>query len=424
MLRTAMLSSRLNSRTSQSMPRFDLAHLSPEAQLLVLLARTSANGTLQVEIQDRLRDGVDWNLLWQLARTHGVAPLVYRMLLSHGRGAVPIETMETFRRHVQSWAMVSQLLIDELASLVEDFAAHGLGVVPLSGPTAALMAYGDLALRECRDLDFIVRKDSLVQVRRLLWSCGYHLVGQYGAPDGDQLEPSYSFVKKNGMFRVNLESAMAGRHVACDLDRHEFWQALKPMRIGQRTISTLGVEELLIGLCVRGSIRLWEDLRSVCDVAELVYRRRAIDWSRVLFLSREWRCRRLFLMGLATGHTLFDTPLPPLVQMAIAADPDIPHLARKMPKQLLRVRQDGIGPADAEAFYLTLKDTWKEQCTYAFGLCHADHPVARKPPAWVRFHGRLNLMRRLFHPVRRVEAWCACLQGLGKSFVRWLEISG
>ena len=63
MLRTVMLSSGLRSRTPQSVLGFDLAHLSLEGQLLVLLARTSANGTLQIEIQDRLRDRVDWDLL-------------------------------------------------------------------------------------------------------------------------------------------------------------------------------------------------------------------------------------------------------------------------------------------------------------------------------------------------------------------------
>jgi hypothetical protein len=422
MLRTAMAPFRRESQTPQSRLRFDLAHLSPEAQLLVLLARTSANGTLQVEIQDRLRDRVDWNLLWQLARTQSVAPLVYRMLLSYGRGVVPTETMETFRRHVQARAMLSQLLTDELATLVESFAANGLGVAPLSGPTLALMAYGDLALRECADLDFIVRHDSRVQVRRLLWSRGYHLTE--GGPYADeQQESSNCFVKKNGMFRVNLHSTMARPFLGIDLERQQFWNSLKPVKIGQRTIMTLGQEELLIMLCMHGARYVWEDLRSVCDVAELVRRRRGIDWSRVLFVSREWRCRRLFLMGLATAYTLFDTPLPRLVQIAIEADPDIPHLARRMPEQLLRVREDGIEVADAEAFYLTLKDTWKEQCTYALTLCHAGHPVTGKSPAWFRLSGQLNLMYRLFHPVRRVEAWCAGLQGVGKSLARWLEIS-
>src|SRR5690349_16557967 len=39
------------STTIQPLFQFNLSHLLAEAQLLVLLARTSANGTLQVEIQ-------------------------------------------------------------------------------------------------------------------------------------------------------------------------------------------------------------------------------------------------------------------------------------------------------------------------------------------------------------------------------------
>jgi hypothetical protein len=424
MLRTMMLPAGVGSRTARSGLRFDLAHLSPEAQLLVLLARTSANGTLQVEIQDRLRDRLDWSRLFQLAQTHGVAPLVYRMLMSYGRGVVPSVTMERFRRDAQSDSMINGLLADELITLLEAFAAKGIGVIPFQGPTLALLAYGDLGLRECMDLDFVVSQDSISQVRRLLWSHGYQLVGQSGSHGDEDQESFASFVKKNGMFRVNFQSAVVRGLFTFNLDRQEFWQSLKPVRIGQRTIMTLGTEELLIVLCVRGSTRVWEDLKSICDVAELLRRRRAVDWSRVVFLSREWRCHRLLLMGLAITHTLFDAPLPGSIRTAIAADPEVPDLAKRMPEQLLRVGQEGVGAADAEALHLTLKDSWTQQWAYACLLCHADLPAAMKSPAWFRFHGTLTLLDRLFYPVHHAVAWCTRVLSVRKSLAKWLENPG
>jgi putative nucleotidyltransferase-like protein len=424
MFRTVMLPSGIGSRSSPSGFQFDLGHLSPEGQLLVLLARTSANGTLQVEIQDRLRDRVDWDLLLQLAQTHGVAPLVYRMLMSYGRGFVPSRAMETFRRHVQMTSIVNTLLADELITLMEVFTAKGIGAIPLHGPTLALIAYGDLALRECTDLDLIVSQDSISQARRLLWSRGYQLIGAGGLHTDEQQESAYSFVKKNGMFRVNLQSAVARGLLAFNLDRQELWQGLKPVRTGQRTIMAMGAEELLIVLCVYGSTHVWKDLRLICDVAELVRRRRGLDWSRVVFLSREWRCRRLLLMGLAMAHTLLDTPLPASIRAAIAADPDIPDLAKRMPERFLRVGQEGAGSTDAEAFYLTLQDGWTRQCAFAVALCRTELPAAMKSPDWFRFHGRLHLMYRFLHPVHRATAYCAHLLGVKKLLAKRLETPG
>jgi hypothetical protein len=332
--------------------------------------------------------------------------------------------METFRRQVQTTSIVNTLLADELITLMEGFTAKGIGAIPLHGPTVALIAYGELALRECPDLDFIVSQDSITEARRLLWSRGYQLVGSGVLHTDEQQESPYSFVNKNGMFRVNLQSAVGRGLLAFDLDRQELWQGLKPVRTGQRTIMALGAEELLIVLCVHGSIHVWKDLKSICDVAELVRRRRAIDWSRVVFLSRAWRCRRLLLMGLAMAHTLFDTPVPPSIRAAIAADPDVADLAKRMPEQLLREGQEGAGTTDAEAFYLTLQDGWTRQCAFAAALCRTELPAVMKSRDWFRFHGRLHLMYWLLHPVHRATAYSAHLLGVKKLLAKRLETPG
>lgn len=424
MLHTMILPSGLRSRTTRSEIRFDLSHLTPEAQLLVLLARTSVNGTLQVEILDRLRDRVDWVLVWHLARVNGVASLVYRTLASHGRGIVPKDTMEAFRRHVQANVILSGLLTDELIALVDAFEAKGIRVIPFKGPTLAVTAYGDVALRECIDLDLIVGQSSIPQAQQLLWSRGYQLVSRATGDGDEQDEAVHSFVKRNGMLRVDLRWVMARRLFAFRLDREQFWNQLKPVRLGQRTVMALGPEDLLIVLCLHGSKHAWEDLKWVCDVAELVRRRRAMDWSRVLYSSYEWGCRRVLLMGLAMAHTLFDTPLPRSIQEAITADPDIRDLAKRMPRRLLKTGQEGVEEADVEALYLTLKDSWVERWKYGLTLCHAEVSVITKSPHWFRFHGRLNILYHLFHPFHRLAAWCARLLGVKKVLVKWLEIPG
>ena len=187
---------------------------------------------------------------------------------------------------------------------------------------------------------------------------------------------------------------------------------------------SLGPEELLIVLCMQGSKHVWEDLKWLCDVAELVRRRHAMDWSRLFFLAHEWGCRRLLLMGLATAHILFDIPLPRLIQDALLADPDIHNLAKRMPKRLLRTEQEGAGEADAESFYLTLKDSWIDQWAYALTLCRGDVPPATEPPSWFQFRGRLTMLYHLIRPFHQAGEWCARFPRRKKAFGNRLEIPG
>jgi hypothetical protein len=412
------------SHTIRPLFQFNLSHLLAEAQLLVLLARTSANGTLQVEIQDRLRDRVDWTLLWHLAESHGVAPLVYRALLTYGADSVPRDAFEMFRRHAQANAMVSSLLTGELVTLVDACLAKGIRVIPFNGPTLAIAAYGDLTLRECIDLDLIVEQSSIIQARQLLWSHGYQLAEKSAAGGDIPDEACHSFVRRNGTFRVNLQWAMNRRLFSFRLDREQFWKQLKPVRLGQQTIMALAPEELLIVLCANGSKHAWQDLKSICDVSELLRRRRTIDWSRVLFLSHTLRCRRMLLMGLALAHTLFDTPLPRGIQHAVMADRDIPDLAKAMPGRLLKSGTAGIDDKDAEALYLTLKDSWIEQSKCALAVCHAELPIVNKSLPWFRLQARLNILYRLFHPLHRAAVWCLPFLRVRKLIFKWLVAPG
>ena len=424
MLHPMTFPSRLHPRKTRSVMRFDFTHLAPEAQLLVLLARTSINGTFQVEIQDRLRDRVDWHRMWQHARANGVASLVYRTLASHGRGAVPKDMLEGFQRHAQATAILCRLLADELLALVGALTAKGIRAVPFGGPTLALAAYGDLALRESTSLDLILEHTSIPQAHQLLWSRGYQLVRQLAVDGNEKDDASSCFVKKNGMFRVVLRSVAAGRLFPSCLDREQSWNDLKPVRLGQSTILALGHEELLLTLCVHGLQHAWGDLRSVCDVAELIRRRRAMDWSRLLYLSRQRRCRRILLLGLATAHSLFDVPLPRAVQDAVTADSDVQDLAKRMPARLLRKEQEGVEEADVEALCLTLKDSWVEHWKYGLILSCAGGPAVTRSPRWFRFQARLNMLCYLLHPVHRAMAWCAHFLKVKKVRVKWLEIPG
>ena len=189
------------------------------------------------------------------------------------------------------------------------------------------------------------------------------------------------------------------------------------------SVQGLCPEDLLILLCVHGSKHAWEQLKWVCDVAELVRRRPALDWSRVLFQSNEWHCRRMVLLGLAMAHSLFDTVLPRMVLHEIQTDADIPGLIRRMPKQLLKHPGDGIDEDCADALYLMIKDSSWEQWKLGVVLCRAEADVITRLLPWFQFQRKLRVLAACLKPLHQVMAKWILSVRMREMIVRWLHNS-
>ncbi|MBI4001092.1 MAG: nucleotidyltransferase family protein [Nitrospira defluvii] len=404
-------------------PSEGLSHLRPEGRLLVLCARTVINEFIRVEVTDLVGEPLDWDLVWHLAKTNGVVPLVYQNLVKICPSVIPSGTHEALRRHIQANALLNTLLAKELVTVLEALAAKGIRAIPFKGVTLAQTAYGDFSLRECADLDLIVDQSSIPLARQVLWSQGYQLTSKDERSQCESDEPYNFFQKKNGIVAVDLQWVMARQHFAFRLDRGVFWTRLKPVHLPGKSILGLCPEDLLILLCVHGSKHGWEQLKWVCDVAELIHRRKTLDWSRVLFQAGEWGCRRMVLLGLAVAANLFDIRVPKAVLQEIQSDPDIPTCVRHMPKELLKNPQEGIEEERAEALYFTLKDSWREKWKFGVSLCRAESPVITEPLPWFRLQSRLHMLYRCVKPLHRLALRCLPSMHVRKAVVRWLHSS-
>ncbi|GAB1723484.1 MAG: hypothetical protein GDA65_19200 [Nitrospira sp. CR1.1] len=400
-----------------------LSLMSSEGRLLVLCARTAVSEFVRVEIADLVCHGMNWDVVWELSKTHGVAPLVYRNLAMICPAAMPSMIHEAYRRHNQANALLNTLLSKELVTLLDALAAKGITAIPFKGVTLAQVAYGDLSLRECADIDLIVEQEAIPQARKILWSQGYQLTSQDEGADDESAEPYHFFQKRNGIVAVDLQWVMARRHFGFRLDRSVFWSRLKPINLPTKSVQGLCPEDLLILLCVHGSKHAWEQLKWICDVAELVRRRPTLDWSRVLFQSNEWHCRRMVLLGLAMAQSLFDTVLPRTVLHEIQADVDIPVLVRRMPKQLLKNPSHGIDEDCADALYVTIKDFSWEQWKLGVTLCRAEADVITRPLPWFRFQRKLRMLAACLRPLHRVIAKGILSVRMRGRIVRWLQSS-
>ncbi len=196
----------------------------------------------------------------------------------------------------------------------------------------------------------------------------------------DDEGPYHVFIKKRTLFRVDLQWVMAHEHFTFQMDRPEFWAQRMPVRLGNKMVQGLAPEELLLLLCVHGSKHAWEQLKWVCDVAELLGSHPDLDWERIFSHASTWGCRRLLYIGLALAQLVLDAPLPEGVRARYSDDRPVQMLSERMPATLLADPGEGMHEQHAVALYFALKDSWWEQWRFGLVLCRDESPLVMLSP--------------------------------------------
>ncbi|WP_413934994.1 nucleotidyltransferase family protein [Nitrospira sp. BLG_1] len=377
--------------------------LLPEAELLVWCARTDITDELKQRIRKRVQESINWSMVLDMAEYHGVVPLLYKSLSTVMPDLVPAHVLATLRQKAQVGSLLNQSLAKDLVDLCEAFEVRGVPVIPIKGATLAVLAYGDLALRDFTDLDLLIPKQALSEARTIILSQGYERKTTNGESRESHTHegPYHVFVKKRPLSRVDLQWVMAHQHFAFWLDRPEFWRSRRPVMLKDKPVPGLSSEMLLIVLCVHGSKHAWELLKWVCDVAELLRSQPNLDWDQIVSCASNWRCQRMLYMGLSLAHRLLDAPLPEGVLTNLKHETEVQALSHRMPASLLKNYHEGISEEQAGALYFALKDSWHERWWLGVLLCRAHSQLALTPPAWFRWRTSLSRMARLIVPAHR-----------------------
>lgn len=373
----------------------------PEARFLLLCTRMSVSEAVRQRARETALEPLDWSLVSDLARFHGVGPLLWRSITATCADLVPPATLAALRQVTQAGRLLNGALARETVRISRAFEEKGVPAIPFKGAALAALAYEDTNLRDFDDLDFVVPQARLAEARAILSAHGYRPLSRSreSFQDAHYDEPYHLYIHETSRLLIDLQWVMAHEQFFFRLDRTDIWDRRVALSMEGGQVSTMAPEELLIVLCVHGSKHAWERLKWIVDVAALI-RAQTLDWDRVLAGATRWKCRRMLLLGLRLAQQTMNATLPPAVWAAVRADADVMTLAARMPKSLLFHPQDGIDEHDGPALYYSLKDTRLEQWRYALDLCREDHRVIRDSPEWFRHRRFLQGLARTAQPVR------------------------
>lgn len=342
----------------------------PENELLLCCARTHMNSERAERVRALLREDIDWAYMIRIALWHRVTPLLYRNLQTTCPDAVPKDTMDQLRSYFYGNARRNLLLTEELVKLLKLFEAHGIPAIPLKGPVLAASVYGNLGLREFSDLDILVRRQNACRARDLLISLGYRHCGpKFQLTDAQeaaylQSQHHYKFVRDDRSVVVELHWRITRKYFSLPLDYERLWEGLEPVSLAGRTVLNLSQEDLLLILCVHGSMHRWSRLGWICDISEMIHVSQGIDWERVMKQARALGSERILFLGLFLAKDLLHVPLPKEIVHQVEADPVMRKLAEQVRQRLFQGPDGAPGLLELSLFNLKARERLQDRIRY------------------------------------------------------------
>lgn len=361
-----------------SVPIPELPHLRPEARLL--LASAALASAPADQLHTCISPDFDWTWFAETARVHAVLPLAHRRLAAAGIAPPELE------RQATGVALRNLRLTTELLGLARAFEGREIRLLAWKGPALAMLAWGDITLREFRDLDLVVFPEDRARAGALLEERGYQLEGGRTGARARALSRSgcEAIYRSPAGHRVELHWRFAAGLFATRLTVADVWPRRQMVTLGGGRVDTLGRGDLLLALGEHGAKHAWERLSWIADVGRLAGDRE-VEWAAVFRQARVLGSERMLLLGLRLAEALLGAELPPAVQERRRAHPGLPRLATWVTERLFRATPGHIPAGERRVFQLRVRERLLDRVRFlagqAFGIGEGDFQAVELPAA-------------------------------------------
>lgn len=306
---------------------------SAEFDLLCLAARPNPEF---VRIRDRLRTGIDVDVVMELAAQHAVRPDLLKVLSKLSWDHVPKRMREALECFQHGHLLRALSVANELIQVAAAFADARIDFAAFKGPVLAMQLHGDVARREYSDIDIIVPLAEADRAERVLSDRGY--LNTQGDPAFRRAflrhQRQYAFVHDGVDAAVDLHWDFSAEGLPFPVHAADIWSALQPVTIGGVDIPSLAGEDLVLLLAGHGTKEAWRSIGWVLDFATLVERLPDLDWPRILARARRNGSACSILLAAAMAQELLDQRAAPFLAAALDHKPAILALARELAGRL------------------------------------------------------------------------------------------
>ncbi len=305
--------------------------MSPEETLLVCCARTKMRESDIRRVRELNDRNLDWYHIARIATQNRVGPLLYRNLKDIGQAAsVPSQAMDSLKQSYHLTFARNNRFEQETREVLTNLRETGLKVIIMRGLVLAEIIFGDTALRPFTDIDLLIRKEDLPQIKLKLADLGYTLPSDALA-DGyyERNHLHLLLVKRPNGVAAEVHWAIDHKYTLYDIDYPHIFEDAQRGKIAGTEALLLSPEDRLLCLCAHlvkhcyynkfilnqpdflSLVLASGSLVQYCDIAETVrHHSGEMDWDAIREKAEGWGMEGVVHTGLFSTARLFDPPVP------------------------------------------------------------------------------------------------------------------
>jgi hypothetical protein len=308
-----------------------LPEYSAELMLAIACSRWPFSQSVDRDIRTLAGLPIDWSRFLDWVRRNRIAPLVYHNLRQARYPLVPQAVVARLQDDAARNTREVLIQIAEAARITRLLADVGIGSLIIKGPVLSLLVFGDITMRESKDIDLLLDPARVDEADRLIVEAGYRRI----TPEIELTRPLYDAYRRwrgqsayyLSSFDVTLEIhwRLTSNSLLMPIDAATLCRA-QQVRIANTTFATLSDEELFLYLCVHGSGHMWFRLKWLADIAALLHRLRPEAIDRIASQAQALELNRPFHAALVLAHRLMVAPVPIDILTKARQDRSATHL--------------------------------------------------------------------------------------------------
>lgn len=342
-----------------------------------------------------MTNDVCWDEVFRLANHHRLLPALYERLRQDPM--VPASIQSALRARFTAHCGRVLRFQAEFLKIVAEFECAGIPFLAHKGPALAQALYGDAAMRQFGDLDFLVNARDVDRARAVLANLNYEMPLQLSPRQKRshvQNANEYAFGRGAEPGLVELQWQILPRFYSIPFDIERLFSRSVTQQFDNRTVRVLCMEDQFLVLCVHAAKHHWSHLGMIRDIAALTGR---VNWADVRQQAKELGIKRIVAVNLQLARDLLGCEVRSMAR-ACEAKPVQQHAAR-IRSDLVAGRE--LNP-ESRAYFLAmlrLRERRRDQLRFLWRLATTpsigEWTEVRLPDSAFRLYSGVRLLRLL-----------------------------
>lgn len=308
--------------------------------LTVLLRLLSPNSAPQ-EAFERMSQLTpeQWEALVAEADRQGVALLLFTLLVNLNKSlGLEIPQKEKLHPTYLTITAKNMLTLHDAGIVFTALRKAGIPAAGLKGIYLLEHVYPDIAARSMNDIDILLRKRDLPKCLEVMQELGYKANTYFNLADKNIDTKHVPPMQKMGGVMVEVHWTLLEEDEPFTIDADAIWERTVPVKIAGVDAFALGVEDLILHLCLHLTYQHYLNLglRGLMDIALVIHKFRAeIDWPKMVLIAKSWGAERVTALTLKLVETQLNISIPAEVFSSLVPAGIEPSLLEDARRQLL-----------------------------------------------------------------------------------------